>query len=228
MTGKSHLIIGASTATAIGLTTNPSILPIAVPLSILGALIVDLDTPKSKINTLLKKASMFIIPYLIFAILTNKINFQEMFRYKGLSSVGFILFVVCIFIAKKSKHRRFSHTFEGTGLFSLASLMISPAYCIWFIMGYASHILADSCTKSKIAFLAPISERKFGLGIIRTGTALETVVVVAYVAICVIYAYLVCGADVVSGMSAFSGLLNTHTGSYSNLNSLSQIARLLR
>lgn len=131
MTGRTHALIGALSLgmlqTISGLAT-PDLLPLWMALAALGAWLPDLDASQSRI--------------------------------KHLSFAGISPFVpLSLSLHRAFGHRGLLHSIGGWGL---ATLLFLPLGFWWsagvplaLSLGYASHILADGCTKSGVPLLYP-------------------------------------------------------------------------
>ena len=74
------------------------------------------------------------------------------------------------------KHRGIFHSiFMATGLAVLLYWLVGMQYAMPLFVGYMSHLLIDSLTKSGINFLHPVSQFRIS-GFVETGSILETFV----------------------------------------------------
>lgn len=70
-------------------------------------------------------------------------------------------------------HRGFLHSLLAAGLIYLLTLKLLPAYALYCLAGYLSHLLLDCLTPSGVPLLWPIPFR-FRIPVIKTGSILET------------------------------------------------------
>lgn len=77
-------------------------------------------------------------------------------------------------ISRLFEHRGFFHSFFGIAIFTTILFLISGSmlYSIAFLLGYASHIFADTLTTQGIMLLHPISRFKLR-GFMKTGAFYE-------------------------------------------------------
>lgn len=83
--------------------------------------------------------------------------------------VGAWLFATLPDIDYKFGHRKFTHSLICLSIFSLLFWTIWKSLGICFIIGYGTHIIADSFTKMGVPLLYPM-KKMYGLRIIRTGS----------------------------------------------------------
>ncbi len=78
-----------------------------------------------------------------------------------------------------TEHRGATHTLLGALVFTFGAaigfivLNATIIYIFAFFFGYMTHLFADLLTITKIKLLHPFSNKKYGLGIIRTGSDAE-------------------------------------------------------
>jgi inner membrane protein len=97
-------------------------------------------------------------------------------------------FTPFLLVSKLTVHRGIVHSLIASIAFALTGLGISlwlsfsswVAFGFWF--GYATHLIADSITKSGIKWLQPLSERGYLTGPFRTGGFFEQVLFVSFTA----------------------------------------------
>lgn len=104
-------------------------------------------------------------------------------------------------------HRGFTHSLAGTALlwFALTLLGVPGVLVGPFIVGWASHMLGDMCTPHGVPWLHPFSKKCYSLDLFSTGEAIETGVVWAYVALCVLCAAVFSGSIGVGQLVALLG-----------------------
>jgi len=156
MTGKTHTAIGM----AIGLTLafkKPIDTQLAIiTASTIGALAPDLDHPKGELNQRLLlinsnffKTAFYLIVGVVFLYVYVKTQ-SSLFMFLGLFS----------FALSISNHRTFTHSIIGLVLFAtIIKLMLmesgSSLTYMGFIIGYTSHLLADSFNTKGIKLFFP-------------------------------------------------------------------------
>lgn len=176
MTGKSHAIIGAAVGYFFWGTT-------AIPYSVAGALLTDIDEPNSTISRLIfPKGSYSKSGRVFLGVAFALAGIYLKFNYLVLLGLGIL---VLSFIP----HRGILHS--PAFLIFLTMLALHHfgriGILIYLLAGYASHILADAFTEQGIPFFYPFSSRKYGLGLIKTGGLGENFIIVML--ILAIYCY---------------------------------------
>lgn len=78
-------------------------------------------------------------------------------------------------------HRGLFHSLLAAGLIYLLVLKFFPAYSIYCLIGYLSHLLLDCLTPAGVPLLWPIPYR-FRLPVIKTGSVMEIVLFVCIIA----------------------------------------------
>lgn len=156
MTGKTHALIGVAAVLFLhpALPTQPIQYGAALAVAALGALAPDVDSDESQIRQITK---------------TN--------RKRGVH--GWLV------SALMPSHRGITHSALALlAVYLVASLYVPVwAYGLAFVIGYASHLLADGITTSGIPFLWPLSFRFIPyFRPVRTGGVLEQVVALGVVA----------------------------------------------
>lgn len=181
MSGDKHACIGMTLAGAVGGSMlygsvnnfSKSGLVVMVAGSLLGSLIVDIDSKKSKASQ--KFNQIFL--YSIIGILTLKFagNYIQTYRgfldmlFKSLGSTyntvtsgssivvnyfGAFMFIVVTILGKLSPHREFTHKWFGTSIFLVVGyITFNKLFFIGYSIGYIAHILADKTTPAGIDFL---------------------------------------------------------------------------
>jgi inner membrane protein len=167
MTWPTHTLFGISTLWLLApmspemLQANMGVLAAAAAL---GALMPDLDASESKIKHL-KIPNTQIKPFMLPALI----------------------------VSRSDQHRGLMHSLAGLGMMPLFVLPMS-FYTGWavgmaFLLGYASHLVADSATKSGIRLLYPRTQRFHLLPMrwrITTGSFAEETLFVPLALCCVV------------------------------------------
>jgi len=143
MTGKTHAIIGANMVWILALFYGFSIHPVLLPLAAFASLLPDLDAPESKAKHL------------------------ELGYGRGRNRLGIKpFFLLSMIINAFSRHRGFFHSLFATFLFTLLAIgavqfihlrwmPLDDSYWQALTLGYLSHLLADSFTKSGVPYFWP-------------------------------------------------------------------------
>lgn len=180
MSGKQHSFIGVSISIALFIflflkySTNIGLYYI-IPLtfgSLVGSLIPDIDSKKSKASQIVNKIiivislvvvilsfiqySYYQIPHTVLPgtpldlksrILGQIVTISNKFIHNDTSTV---LFFVLVILGKLSPHRQFTHKWFGATLFCVcAYVTFNGLISVGFILGYILHLLADKTTKAK-------------------------------------------------------------------------------
>lgn len=75
------------------------------------------------------------------------------------------------------KHRGISHTLIALAMVSAVTLYFLPIKVAFaFIVGYASHLLADMLTHSGVPLLSPLLDHRYSVGVMKTGGIFESVI----------------------------------------------------
>lgn len=164
MTGKTHMAVGVGAAT-IMLSSNDikSILG-GTALAVIGSLIVDIDTHKSKgfifLKNLLGCAIILIILGLLVKFKFNINIFNYITQNKELTKLfpALGLLLILIVLGTKTPHRSFTHSIIGFILFTIPIYMMTDQLFKWFAIGYIAHILADMLNKKEIKILYPMKK----------------------------------------------------------------------
>lgn len=164
MTGKTHMAIGAGAATIMLPSNDIKIILGGTALSIVGSLIVDVDTPKSKAATFLKNLFGFTIIFIILGLIIKERFNINIFNYitqnKRFIQIipALCILLILIVLGLKSQHRSFTHSIIGFILFTIPIYMMTGELYKWFVIGYIAHILADVLNKKEIKVLFPLKK----------------------------------------------------------------------
>ncbi|KGX87229.1 hypothetical protein N784_16485 [Pontibacillus litoralis JSM 072002] len=144
-----------------------------------GALIPDIDTPKSKLGGPFAKWGFTLVLVLLGMELVTP----------GISqSIQFLLLILSPLLFVYTGHRKFTHSISFLALMGAYSVLIHtyfsiPSfYLIGFMVGVVSHLFGDFLTKRGIPIFYPFHRRyvKF-LFTFRTGSAIETGITVGLI-----------------------------------------------
>lgn len=170
-TNKTHIITGAGVSIVIAAALQLPIVPLVIG-SIAGSGLPDIDSEKSSIN---RKVLIF----------KNRTALKITYSILGLAAIFYgqislKLIGAFLILAVISGHRKFTHSFFG--LMSLCGICLYTLFSysgiirylvLGMIIGYGTHILADSFSNHGIELLWPLYEKNFGFRLIRTGKMSE-------------------------------------------------------
>lgn len=155
MTGKEHLIIGITAATAIGLgllsideINNVLNLGTLVIGSSIGSLIPDIDIKTSIASNIFNKILSISLMFLFSYIIINDVSDVSI-------SFDFpvILFFIITIISRSTVHRSFTHKWLGTILYCYSVYLFNNLYLfIGFTCGYLLHVVCDIITSNGYIF----------------------------------------------------------------------------
>jgi inner membrane protein len=83
-------------------------------------------------------------------------------KLDSFSLIGIFLFVLMLLVAYETEHRTLTHSMLGLLLFAFPLPMVNNGVVIPFMIGYVSHIVADSFTKTGTNYLYPMDKTKYG------------------------------------------------------------------
>lgn len=159
MTGKQHITIGSglglvgSYAYLGGNLSPENLKTVVVPAvvgSALGAILVDIDSKKSKASQIFNKILLGIILSLVLGHYLDLPLLDDIMVYTKegiLGNLALFVFLVNVVLGKLSGHRLYTHRWLGTLVFIVSFyLAFSPVVSVGFAVGYISHILADRTT----------------------------------------------------------------------------------
>lgn len=164
MTGKTHMAVGVGAATIMLPSNDMKSILGGTALAVVGSLIVDIDTHKSKGFTFLKNLfGCTIILIILGLIVKNKFNINILnyiTQNKELTKIfpALVILLILIVLGAKAPHRSFTHSIIGFILFTIPIYMMTGELFKWFAIGYAFHILADILNKKEIKILYPIKK----------------------------------------------------------------------
>lgn len=165
--GKVHTGIGVVSASAlayVGVNGFPSVTSVTTSViagAVLGSLIVDIDSERSKASQAYSKVITGAIWLGVLAVLGGKyipnLNNSEVLRivlgYFS-SNLSLIIFAILATLGKLSPHRGFTHKWFGTALFIIVGYLAFSKFLFFgYIVGYIAHLVADELfTKTKLRF----------------------------------------------------------------------------
>lgn len=90
-----------------------------------------------------------------------------------LEFLDLVVWIIALPIRLFTSHRGVTHSLLITLLLSGLIFNICKSYLIWFFLGYFSHLFLDFLTPMGIPIFWPISDKKFSLKLIKTGSIPE-------------------------------------------------------
>lgn len=186
MKGKTHVGIGTVTFISIYDKIPGGFSYIGLIVVIIGALMPDIDHPKSIINRYMlpfKNKLTKIVIYICLAIVI--LYFDYLFvNEPALKALG-----VCFLCIALSSHRNgLTHSLSGLALFTIVTSYLGKKYNIpsieyYFMIGYGTHLLCDMATKRGIPLFYPLISKKYRLpwtynANSKTGSAFEDFLII--------------------------------------------------
>lgn len=165
MTGRTHYFTAVATAITIMQPKRPMTILCGASLAFLGGLTPDVDLVQSKLG---QKISKMIIGLFSVIILLGFIKQQfhfDIFAYFSLEeafssiSQGVLLFFLLCSVGLNTKHRSFTHSILGGILFNYCIYLAFPKYYIYFLIGFASHLVLDLFNKKGMQLFFPLDEK---------------------------------------------------------------------
>jgi len=137
----------------------------------IGSLLPDIDTPKSKLGGPFDQWGFIVILTLVAAeVVTPGVSRAIQFSLMILSPMLFVF----------SGHRKFTHSLSFL-------LLMGIFYLIGFLAGIASHLFGDYLTKRGIPLLYPFSKKYFRFFVtFRTGSTVEQTITAALIVLNII------------------------------------------
>lgn len=142
MVGRTHLVVGITSAAAVSSFTNIKCSFIFLIGAVIGSLTPDIDLDNTIIskyaNKIIISISVFLSVFLFTHIKLNSINLQNHFI-----SLGLFIISMASLISRITGHRMFSHSLLGLSTFSYGIYIMCKPIFVGFVVGYVSHILVD-------------------------------------------------------------------------------------
>lgn len=152
MCGATHLMVGAAVVSPL-IKQNPKMV-IFLPFVVLGALLPDVDTDYSLIQSL--KFIVFYIGLGLFLIYMSK----NLIQVVAIIS----MFILICLLKKYTMHRTAAHSLLLLIIFSLFIFTISKDAALYFAIGYLTHLILDMATGHGVTFLYPYKKKiKFNI-----------------------------------------------------------------
>ncbi|MTI67838.1 MAG: metal-dependent hydrolase [Firmicutes bacterium] len=180
MKGKTHLMIGSAAGATVAAEYNLEVGLILICSSAFGSLVPDADHPKSMLNQKILPIKNKMFKMIIYLIMGLGLIYLD-----STSNKNFLrLMAIALIITALSHHRGFTHSIFGLLFYSTAvytglkNYNLSGAY-IGFVIGYASHLIADFITTGGIELLYPWEKNiKLPAGI-KTGGFIENIILIS-------------------------------------------------
>ncbi|WP_051531541.1 metal-dependent hydrolase [Clostridiisalibacter paucivorans] len=150
MTGKTHMMIGAAAGITFGMNTSIETTIGVIGAAIFGALLPDIDHPKSKLNQRILFSNNKLTKLITYSLL-GVIMYYFDFKLLGL---------VCVLVGL-STHRGITHSILGYLMFSAIAYKIAAENGLWevykgFNIGYITHLIGDFITIKGIKVFWPL------------------------------------------------------------------------
>lgn len=174
LTGKTHVTLGVAAGLTLSVGYSVESQAILVLAAAIGALIPDLDHPRSKINqrVLLYKNKLFKL--ITYSLMGAGLIYIDS-KFYGSGSKILRLLGIALVLVGLSRHRGFTHSLLGLVLFSGIVYIGTIKYNLYtaftgFVIGYVSHLVLDLVTVQGIELLYPYKKNfKIPLGIKTNG-----------------------------------------------------------
>lgn len=183
MTGKTHIVVGAAAALAVGrVMGSAAALPCLLG-GVVGGMLPDTDVSSSTGSKELRRAWAAVAVILAALLVADHflgsdlaLGFVRSFSYEQLAGIA-ILVAVCA-VGRASGHRGFSHSLVALAAAAFGAYLVSPALAVPMAAGYASHLALDLLNKKPMRLLWP-SRRGFCLRLCEAGRLVDSLVFAA-------------------------------------------------
>ncbi len=162
MEGNTHIAVGiASSLIILQPNSNIKELFLGTSLAVVGSLVSDIDTRKSKANKTINKLGWFIGFFSITSLILDYIFefgiyervLNDIFIMRIIVAIS--LFSVLIMFTKITNHRTFSHSIVGVISFYVPVFILFDKISNYFLIAIISHIFIDLFNKKKIQLFYP-------------------------------------------------------------------------
>jgi len=166
LNGGTHAALGLGAGVLAAAMTEPELPSVAmVTAGVISGLLPDLDEGRSmiynrtmrNIDTKMRRPLVGVIGIVLLFLLV--LEFSYGFLLAGIFFLGVAIF----------RHRTFSHSIVSLIMVTGAAYELHPGLTIPVMLGYLSHLLADSLTIQGIPWLWP-SPKRYRIGRIQTGS----------------------------------------------------------
>lgn len=164
MTGKTHWVVGITTALCVLQPTNLKEWGIGVGAAMVGSVISDIDVHSSHSQKILNRViKIAVAAALVLAFVEYRFRIgilQAFSEEDGIfrAFVGLFAFLLMCAVGKNSPHRSFTHSFLGWAILSGIVYFISPLAAPYFAVAMLSHILLDLLNRRKVRLLYPLKK----------------------------------------------------------------------
>ena len=162
MTGKTHMAVGVGIALSLLHTKDIKVIIGGTVLALIGSIIVDIDTEKSKGSKLVGEIFVTLVIVLLLGVfLRIKYNVNTLGYITANKSImqmtpALLILLAFVGLGKLSTHRTFTHSLIGIVAFTIPIYMLVGPLYIWFLIGYGVHIIADLLNKKNVRLFYPI------------------------------------------------------------------------
>lgn len=156
MDGRTHAIVGATTAVAVTQPKTVSSFLFVAATGAAGGLFCDVDSRLSKGSKMLNKIIMGITSIAVLAIAGSFLApdlTKSLWENYGISNrvlVGSCLMIIAALVGSHTPHRRVTHSVEYTLIVGVFASIISPMFGIAILVGMVSHIVLDCFNKKPV------------------------------------------------------------------------------
>lgn len=165
MIGKTHCFTAVAAAITIMQPSKPTAILFGASLAFLGGLTPDVDLFQSQLGQKISKFIIGIFSVVIILSLIKQYFDFDIFAYFSLDEIlgsisqGVLLFLLLCSVGLNTKHRSFTHSILGGVLFTLCIYLAFPRYYMYFLVGFASHLVLDFFNKKGLQLFFPLEER---------------------------------------------------------------------
>jgi len=195
MQGKTHLVTGTALALFLLCPSERGALVAGAGVAAIGSVISDIDEDHSKSHSGTVKTGAVLIGIICILILLDRVLKLDLLGYvrsmeamSSPGSVALICLVLLICFGILSPHRSFMHSFIGMVLTGLCVRGLLPELYVYYLIGFASHLLLDFFNKKGEMLFYPLRAR-FCIGICRAGGFVDSVLFTAGFAALTIVVY---------------------------------------
>ena len=178
------MAIGLGTALTVLNPDNLGELVVGSALAVAGSVMPDMDIERSKGSQM---GSRVVAGSAIIVALWTMMGRGGGVHVTRIVTAAIIASILTI-LGMRSQHRTATHSLLGIALASIPVYMVFGSWYIWFIVGYASHILSDMLNKKEVKVLYP-SDKGVCFGLCRAGGTVDKALLIAFTAIIVIRYY---------------------------------------
>lgn len=165
MQGKTHLVVGITSALLIMQPSNFNELVMGIGAAAVGSLISDIDVETSVSH---KKADHIVSGCILTIIgLTALEFFEKVSVWNQISEnsilvnkiVGFIILLIICAFGKEQSHRSFMHSLLVLAAFGWCMKILLQSTYMYFCIAFLSHIVLDLCNRKGIQLFYPYKKR---------------------------------------------------------------------